>query len=176
MIDDDRALEEAANAPVSRNRKKRAIIINTRGYPHGNAWRFTGWFDQCLGWLRKQGVPVNYELLFFLMSKCKPAEIVDVSRHQLATPPPEGQRAVCLVGVGCRARVTREEIATRLKMHPSTVSEHMSVLKEHGIIVNWGEGWVEFAAIYVWSGSESLRQAYADQQPCDPSQSMIFLD
>lgn len=69
---------------------------------------------------------------------------------------------------GCRANVTNREIAEELDISVPTVERGIRVLKQAGIIVNWGHGWIETDADLAWRGDEAVRQAYSRVQEVHP--------
>ena len=61
--------------------------------------------------------------------------------------------------------MTQEEIAQQLGCSRQHVNEQIRKMKEHGLIVNQGHGWYEFAAILCWRGDLDVQAAYRRQQP-----------
>lgn len=81
-----------------------------------------------------------------------------------------------LVRCGCRVWATEQELADKLNVSRSSISAVKKALIDADIIVNWGEGWIEFDANLVWRGKHSLRHAYSEVQRLHPSKSLSYIN
>jgi hypothetical protein len=115
--------------------------------------------------LETEGIFLPFSLLHFLMSRLDFAQATPVRLPSLLSDEPEGTVLYRLDRVGSRVQIKEHEIALAMGVSKSTVLRGLKVLKDVEIVQNWGNGWIELCAAFVWKGNESIRRAYAAQQP-----------
>lgn len=159
-------------APIEKEAKKAAAAfdVNIRAYEKAPSsygsfcFLYEGFYkaiDLILAGKKKlpKGAP-DFEFAFRLTG------LVDLARFSqlkdMKQPAPAGCIWIKMLAVGSRVTMTHEAIASRLGYSRPFVTEHIQRLKDCGIIVNWGNGWVEFDARLLWRGNTQLRNAYVD--------------
>ncbi len=69
-----------------------------------------------------------------------------------------------LVRVGCRVRMTQEDLGHRYGKGRQFANEQIGKLRDWYFIVNQGRGWYEFAASLCWRGNLGTCAAYREVQ------------
>jgi DNA-binding IclR family transcriptional regulator len=116
--------------------------------------------DQC----RRRRVNIDEGLLRLMLHSIDMARSVPVLGPDHQPVRRDGLEFLRLRRVGCRLRMTQEQIAAAHGVSRQHVVEQIGKLREAGIVVNWGQGWFEFDAALCWRGDHELRAAYARQQ------------
>ena len=117
-----------------------------------------------LGRIRENGGKLDEGLVAFMMEACAKtavAPVLDDDRNQVVK---DGQLVYRLIRVGCRIYMTQMQIALRYGCSRQHVCNQIRQMKEHGLIVNSGNGWYEFAAVLCWRGDLDVQAAYRGQQ------------
>jgi len=118
--------------------------------------------------LRQDKVHIDMDLMFFLIERCDKA--LFAPRMRDGAPVIEGGfRIGTLSRIGSRVCMTQKQIAEAFGCTESHVNKHINLMKQHDLIVNWGHGWYEFAAVLCWKGGFDLQAAYRDVQPSHSS-------
>ncbi len=114
--------------------------------------------------IKQNGGKLDEGLVAFMMESCAKTtkvSVLDGNRIQVIK---DGQLVFRLTSVGCRIYMTQVEIALQYGCSRQHVSRQISQMKEHGLIVNSGNGWYEFAATLCWRGDLDVQSAYRNQQ------------
>ena len=163
IVPDIRLHKEAASNVVP---NEFTVSVSRRGpHPHGGFHITTAAYYGYLELLRQDGISLPFDLLTLLMGRIEYARSVPIPPNDLSTQPPAGMMVVRVDEVGCRVWMTQAEMGEALGVCRATIIEKLKILKNHDLIENWGHGWVELSAYFVWKGDESLRREYAKQQP-----------
>lgn len=116
--------------------------------------------QDCRG--HKEGIDEG--LLFMMINLC---DLVDKRLQRDSNGDPiikDDQIVHRLVRVGCRARITQEELSQRYGTSRQYVNEQIKKFKENYLIVNQGKGWYEFDARLCWRGDLGTCDAYRQIQ------------
>lgn len=144
-----------------------SVVVFDRSSPIGRESRLTvfdGTLENRLRDCRAFKVGIDEGFLNMLIHSCEQA---DVRNRRNANGDPvyeNGLRVLRLVRVGCRVRATQEALAAQYARNRQWVNRQISLLKEWGFIVNWGNGWYELDANLCWKGNLSYCAAYREVQ------------
>ncbi len=123
-----------------------------------------GTLDTRLQACRDDGVKIDEGLLNFMIRQCDLAEVrikKDASREPIIQ---DGLTVNRLVRVGCRIRMTQDQIAKQYRLSRQTVNQQIALFRKWYFIVNYGRGWYEFDANLCWSGNLAICAAYREVQ------------
>jgi len=118
-------------------------------------------------WLRpikRNGGKLDEGLVAFMMESCATAYAAPVLNRDGEQEIEDGFLVYRLTRVGCRIYKTQDQIAREYICSRQHVNKQIGMMKGHGLIVNKGHGWYEFAAILCWRGNLDYQRAYRDQQ------------
>ncbi len=106
----------------------------------------------------KAGIDEGF--LSMMMHRCELAQTRE-RRKQNGDPMFRNGLLVCrLVRVGCRVRLTQEELANIYGKSRQFANNQIRILKDWYFIVNQGRGWYEFDASLCWCGGLGICAAY----------------
>lgn len=118
-------------------------------------------FDAWINFLRGEGETIDHEVMDFMLAHLS---FADARPRPDEQPDEAGRIPYTLFKPGCRVEMTQEEIAKGLGCSSEKVRVAIKQMKSCFIIVNWGKGWYEFDAGFVWMGNEQVRLAYQNVQ------------
>lgn len=116
--------------------------------------------DHC----RELNTGIDEALVLYMVQNCDMARTTHKCDDNGNSVVIDGLQVHILRRVGCRVRMTQDDIAHALKRSRQYVNAQIAILKECYFIVNWGKGWYEFDANLCWRGDLDMRNAYANQQ------------
>ncbi|WP_416899419.1 MAG: hypothetical protein ACMVY4_06800 [Minwuia sp.] len=87
----------------------------------------------------------------------------------------EGKTLMELKNPGCRVWLTQAELCEKLKCSRSALTDTLRAMKAVDLIVNWGEGWIEFDCLCVWRGKIELKMAYSRVQKVHQSKRCVVV-
>lgn len=82
---------------------------------------------------------------------------------------------MALKNPGCRIWLTQADMCEKLKCSRSALTNTLRAMKEVDLILNWGEGWIEFDCFCVWRGKIEWKMAYARVQKLHPSKKVTIV-
>jgi hypothetical protein len=114
--------------------------------------------------IRTSGEYIDEGLVGFMMQHCAKAAASIVRDENNQPMLRDGFIVHRLRRVGCRIYMTQEEIGLQYRRSRQHVNEQVSLMKQHGLIVNQGEGWYEFDSYLCWRGDFKIQKAYREIQ------------
>lgn len=154
--------QQIVNEVLGQNRRARVRVTGQRFERFITVYEA---MDQRLDDIRRTtNPPLDEKVLNVMLSRCAQARTTMLTGVRQPPDTPIDQVAHRFQSVGCRVHMTQKQIADIAYCSRDHVSRQIQILREHGIIVNWGRGWYEFDALFVWRGDYELRNAYLDVQ------------
>jgi hypothetical protein len=162
--------EDTINAKKHISDGRSLVVWDQRHGPNQDSWITTfGERERRLAEHRKQaGVRMNEGLVMYLIEYCDVARTIPVFDDNREALVEDGYLTYQLKYVGCRVRMTRDEIAEGYGVTRQTVDANIKLMKEAGLIVNWGRGWLEFDCSLCWRGKRDVQIAYSKVQTVHP--------
>lgn len=120
--------------------------------------------EEMLKFIRRNGVPIDEGLVFFMMRHCAKAAASPVRDGNNQPVLRDGFIVHRLRRVGCRIYMTQETIGRLYGRTRQHINQQISLMKKYGLIVNQGEGWYEFDARLCWRGDFKIQKAYREIQ------------
>lgn len=88
----------------------------------------------------------------------------------------EGKILMDLKNPGCRIWLTQADMCEKLECSRSALTNTLRAMKEVDLILNWGEGWIEFDCLCVWRGKIEWKMAYARVQKLHSSKKITIAE
>ena len=131
--------------------------------------RFDELVCEASAWAKEHGLSFSSAIAYGLSKLVEKAVAVDYRDEDGFHKTKNGCIQKELKTPGCRIWMTQTEMAERLGCSRSTLSSTLRALKEVELVVNWGNGWIEFDCLCVWRGEVELKNAYHLIQKIHPS-------
>jgi hypothetical protein len=125
--------------------------------------------DEAEMYAKRKGFGFNAGIAYRLTRYVGNASAEPFKDHEGFSKHRDGKTLMLLKNPGCRVWLTQAEICEKLNCSRTALTNTLRAMKAVDLIVNWGNGWIEFDCLCVWRGKIELKMAYDRVQEVHPS-------